>query len=300
MTLSSSTGNPEIDELLGSIVGIFNLAFPDRIRGYYVGGSYALGNPVSTSDLDLCVMFKDRFSADEKEKAQRLSSFCQRICPVHLDFALYTEEQILQERQYGMGFAVTRKLIYGADFAVPIPLPPIEQYTWGLMNGAYQVIAYLRSEEDLSFPLDYPDPQGKFYGYDRPIRLRDGTIREGTKQLVNNVCLAASAIIVYRTNYHVRDKHECIRLYKAQIGDEWADFIRDLYKIGRNEWAQVIPEDEAAQGQFRQFCRQAVLFERHFLMIYRDYLGEVKQSRMPEKIIEAAQEKLKRLETFEG
>jgi hypothetical protein len=50
ITLPSATGNPEIDELLGSIVGIFNLAFPDRIRGYYIGGSYALGNPISTSD----------------------------------------------------------------------------------------------------------------------------------------------------------------------------------------------------------------------------------------------------------
>jgi hypothetical protein len=52
--------------------------------------------------------------------------------------------------------------------------------------------------------------------------------------------------------------------------------------------------------QFRQFCQQALLFERHFLLIYRDYLGEVNQSRMPEKIMDAAQEKLKRMETFEG
>ena len=40
--LSSSTGRPEIDEILQSVIGIFNLAFPERIRAYYIGGSYAI------------------------------------------------------------------------------------------------------------------------------------------------------------------------------------------------------------------------------------------------------------------
>ena len=142
------------------------------------------------------------------------------------------------------------------------------------MNGAYQVAAYIRSVEDLALPLDYPDPQGRFYGYDRPIRLRDGTIQAGAKQLVNNICLAASAIIAHKKKYHVRDKHECVHLYQQQVGDEWATFIKDLYEIGRNEWVYVIPADETAQRQFRDFCRQALLFERHFLIIYQDYLAK--------------------------
>jgi len=83
--------------------------------------------------------------------------------------------------------------------------------------------------------------------------------------------LAASAIIAHKTQYHVKDKHEAVHLYETEVGDEWTDFIKELYEVGRNQWVQVIPEDEAAQRQFRRWCEQALEFERHFLTIYQDY-----------------------------
>jgi hypothetical protein len=240
-------------------------------------------------------MFKDKFYSEEEDKARQLSFYCKSLCSVELDFALYTENQILQERDYGMGFATARQLIYGEEFTEPIPLPPLEQYIWALMSGAYQVMAYIRSVEALNLPLNYPTPEGKFYGYDRPIHVRDGTVRAGTKQVVNNICLAASAIIAHQTQYHVRDKHEAVYLYRAEVGDRWADFIQELYEVGRNQWAQVIPEDEAAQSQFRRLCQQALEFERHFLTIYKIYLLEVVKDGRSGTMQEAAQRKLQKM-----
>jgi hypothetical protein len=44
-----STGTPQIDSLLAGFIGLFELAFPARIRAYYLVGSYANGSHVPAS-----------------------------------------------------------------------------------------------------------------------------------------------------------------------------------------------------------------------------------------------------------
>jgi hypothetical protein len=75
ITLLYKTDNPQADEVLQGIVGIFELAFPSRIRGYFLVGSYAIGQPVAISDLDLVVLFKDNFVAGEHQRATSNSRF---------------------------------------------------------------------------------------------------------------------------------------------------------------------------------------------------------------------------------
>jgi len=52
-----STGNARIDTMLRGAVGIFEAAFPDRVRGYYLFGSHMDGSAVGISDLDIFVVF---------------------------------------------------------------------------------------------------------------------------------------------------------------------------------------------------------------------------------------------------
>ena len=67
VALLDSTGNDKADAILQNIVGIYERAFPNRIRSYYVVGSYADGTAVSTSDIDACIVFKDEFRNNHEQ-----------------------------------------------------------------------------------------------------------------------------------------------------------------------------------------------------------------------------------------
>ena len=273
------TGHQKVDEILQGTIGIFEKMFPTRIRAYYLIGSYATGNAVSTSDLDVVVVFKGKLLPDEEALAHHVEISCQLISSIELDLMFYTEEQILQRRVYGRGFALTRRLVFGEAFDEVIPLPPIEKYLWFMMNSAYEALVWIRGNpQTLTFPVDYPGPKGTFYGYAKPVRLLNGESCNGAKQLLHNVCVACSAIIGFMVAEQVTSGSESVRVYKKQIGDRWTGFLETIYEVCRIQWNYIIPEDEDGQRQFHDFCQQALGFERHFLKVYRDYLLKVLHS----------------------
>lgn len=275
VTLLQSTGHQKVDEILQEIIGIFEKTFPTRIRAYYLIGSHATGNAVSTSDLDVVIVFKDKLLTDEETLAQHVGNSCQLFSSIELDLMFYSEEQILR-RMYGRGFVLTRRLVFGEEFNEAIPLPSIEKYLWFMMNSAYEALVWIRcSPQTLAYPVDYPDPKSPFFGYAKPVRLLNGEIRNGAKQLVHNVCVACSAIIGFVTAKQVASRSESVRVYKKQIGDRWSDFLETIYEVCHNQWNYIIPENESSQRQFHGFCQQALGFERHFLKAYRDYLLRV-------------------------
>src|SRR5262249_19669289 len=57
ITLCCSTGSERADTILRGLIGIWEIVFPDRIRGYYLAGSYSNGSATPTSDLDLIVPY---------------------------------------------------------------------------------------------------------------------------------------------------------------------------------------------------------------------------------------------------
>ena len=57
-------GKPSIDTVLSHIVERYETQFPGRIRACYLTGSYAEGNAVEWSDIDVHVLFKDAFVSE--------------------------------------------------------------------------------------------------------------------------------------------------------------------------------------------------------------------------------------------
>jgi predicted nucleotidyltransferase len=71
VSLATSSGSRPVDDALRNAIGIFETAFPGRIRAYYVEGSYADRSAVATSDIDLAIVFKDHFvDRDEADRAR--------------------------------------------------------------------------------------------------------------------------------------------------------------------------------------------------------------------------------------
>jgi predicted nucleotidyltransferase len=70
ITLHNTTGHQQVDGIIRGLIGIFEATFPERVRAYYLVGSYADGSAVPLSDIDIRVVFKDDFQGDEYVKAE--------------------------------------------------------------------------------------------------------------------------------------------------------------------------------------------------------------------------------------
>jgi hypothetical protein len=265
ISLVNTTGKGKVDEIIRGIVGIFEMVFPGRIRGYYLTGSYSDGSAVTTSDIDMFIIFKDSFTNDEEELARQLWLYCRQISFVKIDLIRINEERLL--RVGNIGVKIATLLMYGEDIREKIPLPVFDTYLRGVTEASFSYLAGdLRGGDSLVFPLDYPDPTGVFYGYDTKEWDTE------TKGLVSSVCRAATAIVALKGGRYVGKKSDSIKSYKDCVNDEWTGFLEEMYGWGRERWGYRIPEDEVERDRLRELCKRTLAFENHYLSTYREYL----------------------------
>ncbi|MEW5856985.1 MAG: nucleotidyltransferase domain-containing protein [Cyanobacteriota bacterium] len=272
ITLIASTGVENVDAIACGIIGKVEQSFPNRIRGYYLEGSYADGSAVATSDIDLRVVFKGSLTSDERQEFAQISDECQKIASIELGMTADSEEALF--RIGAVRFQQGTLLIYGEDIRPLVPIKPIDSYTLDSMHFPYRLLARARGNpEVLTFPLDYPDPEGEFYGCDRrQMRASDGTIHYGTKDLVLNVLCPATALIALDAGQYVVTKRECVAQYRIWINDEWTALVEGIYEQCRNHWNYLVPEAEADRKQLREYCDRALAFENYFLWRYKAFL----------------------------
>ncbi len=108
--LLASSGSEKIDEILRTLIAAFETTFPGRVRGYYLLGSYAEGNAVALSDVDLALIFKGELEEGEQDRAAQLGETCGQASPVRLDTLVRGEEGLTWET---VGLKLGSVLLYG-------------------------------------------------------------------------------------------------------------------------------------------------------------------------------------------
>jgi hypothetical protein len=270
--LHAATGNASVDALLREIVARFETLFPGGARGYYVIGSYGDASSVSTSDLDLDIVFKRQFeSDDERERARDLCATLQAQTTIELDLDIGDEEGLRD------GLSPSLKLaglcIYGEDIRDQVQLMPLVAWTRDRMHSSYYRLGSLFGRTaPVRAPLTFPDPVGEFFGYDRrPIRLAHGRLAPSTRDLIRATGWAATALIAWRGGRYVARKSECHRTYQELIGDEWAPLLTAIYEDCRQRWNYCLPTEPADRALLRHPCAGTLDFENSFLIAYKTY-----------------------------
>ena len=261
------------DSGLRGLIGIYEVAFPGRIHGCYVEGSHADGTGLDTSDLDLTLIFKERFSTDkEREAAERLAGACAELSGVELD-ASVVDEAGLAEGAHPL-FKLASKLVYGEDIRGRIPLISIEAWTRNRMHAAYWLMnVVLGRPTPVRRPLRYPDADDEFRGYARRmVRLPDGREAPSTRDLIRTTGWAATALVALRAREYVVRKRDCYQMYRRYIGGEYADLLEDIYNYCRQRWHYLVPDTRAERKRLRAICERTCAFENDFLDMYRAYV----------------------------
>ena len=277
-TLLESTGSLSADRLLKGVIGVFEQVFPDRVRGYFVRGSYASATSTEGSDLDMFVVFKDAFvEPAEAMKARDICGHCALLSPLLLEI-LVVSERLLQ-REDNLVIALQLKLasrpVFGQDIRPQLPDFQAEAYVRAVVDAPYFNYTFppQRRSSPLTYPLGHIDPEGAFYGFDQwLIPGPDGVDIPSTKLLVATVGWTATALIALATGRYVRDKRACVDLYQQHVADQWTGLVVSVHELCRNRWHYRLPTGEGDRHRLRELCEQALAFQNHFLSRYRSYL----------------------------
>lgn len=262
--LAKATENVLIDSYLRELIGVFEAAFPDRVRSYYLIGSFATGGAIRTSDVDLRVIFKDRFAEGEAARVEQLRDDCHLLGMLPLDLPLRCEEDLLTGEGDLFAIKTASLFLYGTDIRKRLPLPSVADYTRRVTGAAYRnIVLRLRKRKAATYPLEYPDPQNEFYGY---------AVAGTTQLFVVTIGWAATCAVAMTGQRYVAKKSDWLAHYQEHVGDEWVPFLTAVYDVCRSRWEYEIPKDDEQREALRGLCRAALGFENYYLTLYRAYL----------------------------
>lgn len=271
LDLYHSTGHQHVDDMLRGVIGIVETLLPGRVRAYYLHGSFADGTGIETSDIDLFLVARGKFSAAEREGIQRVMRFCALFSPLMAEMIALDEALLLQEGHFRVHSASC--LLWGDDLRADMPEQTLAQYLRLYAHFPFVYITQmLRSCETLVAPLTYPQPGGEFYGYDQQLLPPGNEPRHNIKKLVTGVCWAATTLIAWQAEKTVTGKCASVQMYREYVHDEWTTFIEDIYTWGNQRWHYLVPQAAEERKYLRELCRQTLTFEQHYLHHYQTYL----------------------------
>jgi hypothetical protein len=273
---------------LSRLIGSFERAFPRRVLGWFIEGSYADGTSIATSDIDVVAVFRGRFLNDgEKDSAAQLCAGCARQSALELDVTFQCEADLAGGAS--PTFALGSTFIYGEDVRARVPLLPIDIWARRRMHAAYWLmIDVFKRPAVTTYPLDFPRSNEPHRGYDcRTVRLADGSEARSTRDLIRVTGWAATALLALKAHVYVARKSDCHTFYRERLGGEWAGLLDTIYQVCRQEWHYLVPAAPRDRATFAGICHRVLQFENYFLATYRDFVVRELQSGDSSAVAEA-------------
>ena len=252
------------DRLIGGLRDRILADFPGQIRSLYLLGSRALGRQIETSDLDLAVIFKEGGAEKRRAVAEWLGR-------VRRDGGPMLDATVLVEEDYARGvrpYLQIARLLAGEDVLKDRPLKPAEEVTAYYAHlAAYFIWAVRGRPAALRYPLEYPEPEGEFFGYERyGIRVGDSQYGPGFSQLVNCVSCVATFRLADLAGEFFPNKSMMAAAYaRCFPADPWLDLVTGVYELGRVRSQGRLPAGGAERRQLAEFCRRTLAFENEGL-----------------------------------
>ncbi len=247
--------------LIDGAIGLMEMTFPERIRAYYLTGSFAEGTAVSNSDLDMIVVFKGEFRQGEADHLRQLRHHATKLSPFRLDLTPKCETDLITDGATGLKLA--GKLLYGEDIRDQIPFEPIAQYRHDVLRGWQIYQREIRGDvEIVPYPVQPPDPDGEFLGYEKYGNWQGGNRFEpGTRVLINLTTIGATASLTVLHEERAGSKWQAIEKYQQLIGDEWGDWLAELYQLAKVECGYAIPQDDHLRLQLKTLIQRTPEYE---------------------------------------
>jgi predicted nucleotidyltransferase len=230
----------------------------------YVFGSVAEGTALPTSDIDLFIVLGG--GPDERQRAAAatvLREIASRFDGPPIDLVVASEADLLRDGHFRLERA--SQLIVGEDLRPALPPMTVDRFIAHYREAPLAYMTIFRPGLSLDPPLDYPDPAGTYYGYDRTTLPPAGIPAHNIKAFVALGCWIATVRLARERGIMAASKAESVAAYASAIADDWAPFVTDLYRLGHDRWSYLVPDEPAEREALRDLCRRMLAFENDFV-----------------------------------
>ena len=182
--LVEDTGVPEIDKVLHCLVNVLYVGVGQWLRSIFLIGSYTDGSFVADSDLDCCILWKDKANADSRRRAASLVTHLRQTLHPMID-PMYDGSEMpfcdphrlcddVSDTNPPCGpilkTAVKHRslLLWGDDIRARIAEPCREPMMKDVLTPAINWIKqahYGSLDAEISYPLSDPSPDENDLGY---------------------------------------------------------------------------------------------------------------------------------------
>jgi glutathione S-transferase len=274
LPLLATADDAAADAALQRIIAAIERRIPARVCGYYLVGSYAAGEAIAASDLDLLLLLKTPITDVDQQHLAAVRRWWRAQQTIPLDLIVQDVPTLL--RVGGVWFQTASRLLYGEDLRAQVPRKAVKEHTRDLLHGVFPLLTRVRRATPmLRLPLGFPAPDARFYGYElRYSSPTEPPQQVGTKDLLNLVLAIAAALTLQQAGHYVGSgrKRDIPSEYRRVIGDGWSDLVQASYDDCRLRWGYALPTDGNAQKRLRALCQQLLGFENHFLQHYLRFL----------------------------
>jgi hypothetical protein len=287
-SLVGLTENMAVNSVLFGFIGLCQMAFPKRLRACFLMGSHATGDAVADSDIDLLLVFKERFLEGEEARHEHFRRSVTLMARFPLDLSAVDETRLMADG--GVNLKRASLLLAGEDIRERVPLMPLDKWLRFSMHRPYIFMERARARaegEPLRYPLGPPDSRGALYGYDHSAVMdAQGIPHRGFKELVTLASRLATAEVAL-AGRHVFSKRDAIEAHRQHVNNE-RTLLFEQINVCRKRWGYRVPEASEDQEHLRSLCARMLEAENHFLGLYKDYLlAELQRGEVRDRVLAA-------------
>jgi predicted nucleotidyltransferase len=269
--------NDEINVQLDAFVEFARSFIGLDITAIYVLGSHTDNTAVTTSDIDIAIIYND---ADEEYVAKIDEFFAvhsRNLFKTEIDLYLISLKQIevldkskLLTREGILNVKLASELLYGEDIRDKIDISNINDYIQITIETPHHFMKKIRGLELTStLQIDYPNKDDYYYGYLN--HSAETHLGLETKPLLTLIGWIGTSLIALHSGKLIGKKSDVVKQYARYVNDEWTEYIHDAYDVIRGHLAYTLPTSHKEKEAIRKICEKLPAFELHYMKEYEKY-----------------------------
>lgn len=265
--------NLQVDAFIEFMYTFFDI----DIVAIYILGSHTDNTAVSTSDIDLAVVYDNTDKAYIEKINQFFSAYSRNLFKTEIDLYLITLDQLesldksqLLTREGIVNVKLVSKLLRGEDIRGRISISNVNDYIQITIETPSHFMKEIRGLSVLDeLNVNYPDEADYYFGY---LKYTGEThLSLETKPLLTLIGWIATSLVALRSGKLIGKKSDVVKFYTRYVGDEWTDYISNAYNLIRNHLAYRLPVTKKEKEAIRQICEKLPLFEQYYVREYEKY-----------------------------
>lgn len=269
--------NNDVNFQVDAFVEMLQTFFQLDIVAIYLLGSHTDNTAVSTSDVDIAVIYRGSNPEYIKKVNSFFTAHSRELFKYEIDLYLIELGQLesldkskLLTREGIINVKLASELIKGEDIRDKINISDVSDYIQITIETPVHFMRQIRGlGVDDALTIVYPNADDYYFGYLE--RAAETHLGLETKPLLTLIGWISTSLVALRSGQLIGKKSDVVKHYARYVGDEWTEYVGSAYDVIRNHLAYKLPRSPQQKEAVRRLSEKLILFEQHYMREYEKY-----------------------------